>query len=290
MSRPADAQHGVLVLSCQDAPGIVHAVSGLLVQERCTIVESHQFDSPSSGMFYMRVEFAHVDGSPLDLAALRDAFEDTAQKFGMRWRLTDAAERQRVLIMVSQYAHCLNDLLFRNSVGELNLDVVAVVSNHTTLEPTATFYGVPFRHIPVTRDTKPEAEAALLDIVREERVELVVLARYMQILSDDLCRQLEGRAINIHHSMLPSFKGARPYHQAHARGVKFIGATAHYVTADLDEGPIIEQEMLRVDHSSSPEQLAARGREAETRALAHAVRWHTENRVIIHENRTVVFE
>ena len=290
MTRPADAQHGVLVLSCKDAPGIVHAVSGLLVDERCTIVESHQFDSLTSGMFYMRVEFAHVDGSPLDFDHLRQAFEETAQLFQMSWRMTDAGERQRVLIMVSQYAHCLNDLLFRNSVGELNLDVVAIVSNHEALKGIADFYGVPFHHIPVTRDTKPEAEAALLDIVREERIELVVLARYMQILSDDLCRQLEGRAINIHHSMLPSFKGARPYHQAHARGVKFIGATAHYVTADLDEGPIIEQEMLRVDHSSTPEQLAARGREAETRALAHAVRWHTENRVIILGNRTVVFE
>jgi formyltetrahydrofolate deformylase len=290
MTRPADGQHGILVLSCEDAPGIVHAVSGLLVQEQCTIVESHQFDSLTSGMFYMRVEFKHVDGAPLDFPALRSSFEETAQRFAMSWRLADAAERQRVVIMVSQYAHCLNDLLFRNSVGELNLDVVAIVSNHPTLQGTAEFYGVPFRHIPVTRETKAEAEAALLEIVREEQVELVILARYMQILSDDLCRQLGGRAINIHHSMLPSFKGARPYHQAHARGVKFIGATAHYVTADLDEGPIIEQEMLRVDHSSSPEQLAARGREAETRALAHAVRWHTENRVIIHGNRTVVFE
>jgi formyltetrahydrofolate deformylase len=290
MTRPADAQHGVLVLSCKDAPGIVHAVSGLLVQELCTIVESHQFDSLTSGMFYMRVEFAHVDGAPLDFAHLREAFEPIAQEFGMRWRMADASERQRVLIMVSQYAHCLNDLLFRNSIGELNLDVVAIVSNHPNLKSIADFYGVPFHHIPVTRETKPEAEAALLELVREKRVELVILARYMQILSDNLCRQLEGRAINIHHSMLPSFKGARPYHQAHARGVKFIGATAHYVTADLDEGPIIEQEMLRVDHSLSPEQLAARGREAETRALAHAVRWHTENRVIIHGNRTVVFE
>jgi formyltetrahydrofolate deformylase len=290
MTRPADAQHGVLVLSCQDAPGIVHAVSGLLVQQQCTIVESHQFDSLSSGMFYMRVEFAHVDGSPLDIPALNSAFEGIAERFQMSWRLADAAERQRVLIMVSQYAHCLNELLFRNSIGELNLDVVAIVSNHTTLEGVADFYGVPFHHIPVTRETKQEAEAALLDIVREKEVELVVLARYMQILSDDLCKQLEGRAINIHHSMLPSFKGARPYHQAHARGVKFIGATAHYVTAELDEGPIIEQEMLRVDHSLSAEQLAARGREAETRALAHAVRWHTENRVIIRGNRTVVFE
>ena len=290
MTRPADAQHGVLVLSCQDAPGIVHAVSGLLVDEKCTIVESHQFDSLTSGMFYMRVEFAHADGSPLDLQHLCGAFEPIAQQFGMSWRIADRDERQRVLIMVSQYPHCLNDLLFRNSIGELNLDVVAIVSNHETLRDIADFYGIPFHHIPVTKETKPEAEAALLDLVREKDVELVVLARYMQILSDNLCRQLEGRAINIHHSMLPSFKGARPYHQAHARGVKFIGATAHYVTADLDEGPLIEQEMIRVNHSLSPEQLAARGREAETRALAHAVRWHTENRVVILGNRTVVFE
>jgi formyltetrahydrofolate deformylase len=290
MTRPAEAQHGVLVLSCEDAPGIVHAVSGLLLQERCTIVESHQFDSPTSGMFYMRVEFASVDGAPLDLAHLCRAFEETAQRFGMDWRMVDTAQRQRTLIMVSRYAHCLNDLLFRNSIGELHLDVVAVVSNHPDLADTAAFYGVPFRHIPVTRETKPEAEAALLDMVREERIDLVVLARYMQILSDGLCQELAGRAINIHHSMLPSFKGARPYHQAHARGVKFIGATAHYVTADLDEGPIIEQEMLRVDHTVTPEELAARGREAETRALAHAVRWHTENRVLIRGNRTVVFE
>jgi formyltetrahydrofolate deformylase len=290
MTRPADAQHGVLVLSCRDAPGIVHAVSGLLLDEGCTIVESHQFDSRTSGMFYMRVEFARVDGSPLDLGRLCAAFEPIASRFHMTWHMADAAERQRVLIMVSQYAHCLNDLLFRNSIGELNLDVVAVVSNHPDLQGIAEFYGVPFRHIPVTPETKPEAEAALLDIVREQGVQLVVLARYMQILSNELCDALEGRAINIHHSMLPSFMGARPYHQAHARGVKFIGATAHYVTGDLDEGPIIEQEMLRVNHSLSPEQLAARGREAETRALAHAVRWHTENRVVINGNRTVVFE
>jgi formyltetrahydrofolate deformylase len=290
MTRPADSQHGVLVLSCKDAPGIVHAVSGLLVDERCTIVESHQFDSLASGMFYMRVEFAHVDGAPLDFAHLNQAFQAIAQRFQMSWRMADAAERQRVLIMVSQYAHCLNDLLFRNSIGELNLDVVAIVSNHPDLKGIADFYGVPYHHIPVTRETKPEAEAALLEIVRRERVDLLILARYMQILSDGLCRELQGRAINIHHSMLPSFKGARPYHQAHSRGVKFIGATAHYVTADLDEGPIIEQEMLRVDHALGPEQLAARGREAETRALAHAVRWHTENRVIIHGSRTVVFE
>jgi formyltetrahydrofolate deformylase len=295
MTRPAQGQRAVLVLSCQDAPGIVHAVSGVLLAQRCTIVESSQFHSdtsgdPSSGTFYLRVEFAAADGEALDVTGLRRAFEPTAREFGMTWRLTDVAERQRVVVMVSQYAHCLHDLLFRNSVGELHLDVVAVVSNHPDLRDVAEFYGVPFRHVPVTRETKPQAEAELLELVRAEGVELVVLARYMQILSDGLCRELRGRAINIHHSMLPSFKGARPYHQAHDRGVKFIGATAHYVTADLDEGPIIEQEMLRVDHTLTPEQLAARGREAETRALARAVRWHTENRILIHGSRTVVFE
>ena len=289
MTGPADAHHGVLVLSCLDAPGIVHAVSGLLVQEQCTIVESHQFDSPTSGMFYMRVEFAHADGTPLDFPALRSAFDETAQRFGMTWRMADAAERQRVLIMVSQYAHCLNDLLFRNSVGELNLDVVAIVSNHPVLKGIADFYGVPFHHIPVTRETKPEAEAALLDIVREEQVDLVVLARYMQILSDDLCRQLEGRAINIHHSMLPSFKGARPYHQAHARGVKFIGATAHYVTADLDEGPVIEQDVVRVDHRHATADLVRLGADVERAVLTRAVRWHLEDRVARHGNTTIVF-
>ncbi len=289
MTTPAGAQHGALLLSCPDAPGIVHAVSELLMQEKCTIVQSQQFGSATSGMFFMRVEFAHIDGSPLDLAGLGRRVEELAATFDMTWQLADAARRQRVVIMVSKFAHCLNDLLFRNSIGELNLDVVAVVSNHPDLGRIADSFGVPFTHIPLTKDTKAEAEAALLQLVRDKDVDLVVLARYMQILSDDLCRQLAGKAINIHHSMLPSFKGAKPYHQAHARGVKFIGATAHYVTADLDEGPIIEQELIRVDHSLSPDQLAARGREAEVRALARAVRWHTENRIAVVGNRTVVF-
>jgi formyltetrahydrofolate deformylase len=289
MTPATAAQHGVLLLFCPDAPGIVHAVSGLLVEEKCTIVQSQQFGSAITGTFFMRVEFAHSDGSPLDLDALRRRVEQVAATFDMTWRLADAAHRQRVVIMVGKFAHCLNDLLFRNSIGELNLDVVAVVSNHPDLSGIADNFGVPFRHIPVTRDTKVEAEAALLRLVRDERVDLVVLARYMQILSDELSVQLEGRVINIHHSMLPSFKGAKPYHQAHDRGVKFIGATAHYVTADLDEGPIIEQEMFRVDHSLSPDQLAARGREAERIALARAVRWHTENRIAVLGKRTVVF-
>ncbi|WP_219413743.1 formyltetrahydrofolate deformylase [Pseudonocardia nigra] len=280
----------VLTLSCPDAPGIVHAVTGFLVDQQCTIVQSQQFTDPGSGTFFMRVQFARVDGGALAVAGLRGAFTDTSALFGMTWRMVDAAERQRVVIMVSRFAHCLNDLLFRTSVGELNLDVVAVVSNHPDLGRLADSYDVPFRHIPVTPDTKPQAEAALLDMVRDEQVDLVVLARYMQILSDDLCKQLEGRAINIHHSMLPSFKGARPYHQAHARGVKHIGATAHYVTADLDEGPIIEQELMRVDHSMTAEEFAAHGREVECRALARAVRWHTENRVALNGTKTVVLQ
>ncbi|MFD5733275.1 formyltetrahydrofolate deformylase [Streptomyces sioyaensis] len=289
MNPPTGAQRGVLLLSCPDAPGLVHAVTELLVQEKCTIVQSQQFGSTTSETFFMRVEFAHIDGSPLDFDALRLGAQVLADRFGMTWQLADTARRLRTVIMVSKFAHCLNDLLFRNSIGELNLDIVAVVSNHPDLGRIADGYGVRFRHIPLSKDTKPQAEAALLDLIREERVDLVVLARYMQILSDGLCRQLEGRAINIHHSILPSFKGAKPYHQAHARGVKFIGATAHYVTADLDEGPIIEQEHLRVDHSLSPDQLAARGREAESRALARAVRWHSENRVAVIGNRAVVF-
>ncbi|HLU54057.1 MAG TPA: formyltetrahydrofolate deformylase [Pseudonocardia sp.] len=280
----------VLTLSCPDTLGIVHAVSGFLVEHGCTIRESQQFEDPDSGSFFMRVKFARADGGTLDVERLRDEFTEVSGRFSMSWRMADAAERQRVLIMVSRFAHCLNDLLFRTSIGELNLDVVAVVSNHPDLGRLAEHYGVPFRHIPVTPETKPQAEAELLDLIQRERVDLVVLARYMQILSDELCKQLEGRAINIHHSALPSFKGARPYHQAHARGVKVIGATAHYVTTDLDEGPIIEQELVRVDHTMSAEEFAERGREVECRALARAVRWHTENRVVLNGTKTVVLQ
>ena len=221
--------------------------------------------------------------------ALRAAFEETAQRFAMDWRMVDSAQRPRVLILVSRYAHCLNDLLFRNSIGELDLDVVAVVSNHPDLAGTAEFYGVPFRHVPVTPETKPEAEAELLRLVGEHEVDLVVLARYMQVLSGPTSHALAGRAINIHHSFLPSFKGAKPYHQAHARGVKLIGATAHYVNDDLDEGPIIEQDVVRVDHQMAPEDFVAAGRDVETHVLSRAVRWHTERRVLVNGSRTVVF-
>jgi formyltetrahydrofolate deformylase len=283
------AQSCVLTLSCPDAPGIVHAVSGFLVQQRGNILESQQFDDPESGTFFMRVRFADAGGEELDVPGLRAAFEvEVAEPWRMTWRLVDASERRRVLIMVSKTAHCLNDLLFRTSVGDLNLEVVAVVSNHLDLKRLAVDAGVPFHHVPVTPETKPRAEAALMEIVEDERVELVVLARYMQILSGELCDRLEGRAINIHHSMLPSFKGARPYHQAYDRGVKVIGATAHYVTADLDEGPIIEQELERVDHAMTAEDFEARGRDVECRALAKAVRWHTENRIALNGAKTVV--
>ncbi|MGQ4599045.1 formyltetrahydrofolate deformylase [Nocardia sp. R6R-6] len=283
------AQRGVLALSCLDAPGIVHSVAGFLVDRDCTIVESKQFGDPESGNFFMRVEFAHADPlTRLDVGALQEQFAALAADWRMQWRLVDAAARQRVAIMVSKFAHCLNDLLFRNFVADVNIDVVAVISNHPDLRPFAEHYGVPFRHIPVTPDTKQEAEDELLEFVRREQIDLVVLARYMQILSESLCKELEGRAINIHHSMLPSFKGARPYHQAHARGVKLVGATAHYVTSDLDEGPIIEQELVQVDHSMSAADLVARGREAECRALARAVRGHAENRVFLNGNKTVV--
>lgn len=288
--HPRAAQQCILTLSCPDAPGIVHAVAVFLVEQQCTIVESQQFGDPDSGRFFMRVKFARADGSELDVPALRLAFGGVAARLAMNWRMVDAAERMRVLIMVSKLAHCLNDLLFRNSVGDLNMDVVAVVSNHPNLGRLADNYGVPFRHIPVTPDAKPAGEAELLKIVRDEKVELVILARYMQILSEDLCNQLEARAINIHHSMLPSFKGARPYHQAFARGVKAIGATAHYVTADLDEGPIIDQENIRVDHTMDAEEFVSRGRGAECRALARAVLFHSQNRVLLNGHKTVVLQ
>jgi formyltetrahydrofolate deformylase len=229
----------VLTLSCQDRPGIVYSVSGFLLDQGFNIVESQQFDDRDSERFFMRVQFHPVGVGQPDLIALRQAFGNVAREYSMEWRIGAADERQRVLIMVSKFAHCMNDLLFRAHSGELNIDVVAAVSNHSDLAPLAAQYGVEFHHVPVTAETKPDAEAALLQLVDDLEVDLVVLARYMQILSADLCKALEGRAINIHHSMLPSFKGARPYFQAYERGVKLVGATAHYVTSDLDEGPII---------------------------------------------------
>jgi formyltetrahydrofolate deformylase len=290
-SDDSSAQSYVLVLSCPDVPGIVHAVSSFVLEHGCTIDESQQYGDPTSEQFFMRVQFRPAPGRPaVGLAVLHRGMARTARRFAMRWDLRDASHRARLLIMVSRYGHCLNDLLFRASTGWLAADIVAVVSNHSDLAWMAENHGVPFHHLPVTPDTKPAAEAHLMELVNDLGVDLVVLARYMQILSEDLCKELEGRAVNIHHSMLPSFKGARPYHQAHERGVKLVGATAHYVTSDLDEGPIIEQAVERVHHAMTPDAVVAQGWYAECYALARAVRWHIEHRVLLNSNRTIVFD
>ena len=289
MSSTTDSNHPefILTLSCHDRPGVVHAVSSFLVQHHCTIISSQQYGDQETGLFFMRVRFACFDGE--ELAVLQRNFARISTSFDMSFSLRGSTERQRVLIMVSRFGHCLNDLLFRHRIGALPIDIVGVVSNHRDYEDLVDDYGFPFHHIPVTPESKPAAEAELLKIVDGESVDLVVLARYMQVLSPDLCQALEGRAINIHHSFLPSFKGGKPYHQAHERGVKLIGATAHYITTDLDEGPIIEQEVVRVDHSLSAEKLVAAGRDVECQALARAVLWHVESRILLNGHRTVVF-
>jgi len=290
-AAPAADSTFVLTLLCPDRPGIVHAVSGLLVEHHGNILESQQYDDLVEHRFFMRVRFA-VDGGPggeAGLAALRAAFAPVAERFGMTWELWLAASPYRTLILVSKFSHCLNDLLFRWSKESLNIDVVGIVSNHLDCQALAASYDVPYHHVPVTPETKAEAEATMLGLVDSLDVDLVVLARYMQVLSDDTCRALSGKAINIHHSFLPSFKGARPYHQAFDRGVKLVGATAHYVTADLDEGPIIEQDVLRVDHGYDQDQLVAAGRDVEAQVLSRAVRWHAQSRVLLNGDRTVVF-
>jgi formyltetrahydrofolate deformylase len=277
----------VLTLSCPDRPGIVHAVSGYLVDQGANIVESQQFGDRLTQRFFMRIAFATETST--DPGALRAAFAPTAERFGMHFELWVADAPYRTLIMVSKHLHCLNDLLFRASTGAVQIDVPAVVSNHPDAGPLVRSYGIDFHHVPVTSATKSDAEERLMEIVEATGSHLVVLARYMQVLSDDLCRRLSGRAINIHHSFLPSFKGARPYHQAFDRGVKLVGATAHYVTADLDEGPIIEQDVLRVDHGYDQDQLVAAGRDVEAQVLSRAVRWHAQSRVLLNGDRTVVF-
>ncbi|MEV5955761.1 formyltetrahydrofolate deformylase [Streptomyces sp. NPDC051987] len=286
--RPQPGREFVLTLSCPDRAGLVHAVTGFLVGHGGNILESQQFDDRLQARFFMRVHFEVPDGA-VSPAQLRTGFAPVAEEHRITWRLTDASTPTRTLIMVSKFGHCLNDLLFRRSTGALNIEIPAIVSNHRDFEPLARTYGIPFHHIPVTPDTKAEAEARLLRLVGELDVDLVVLARYMQILSDDLCKRLDGRAINIHHSFLPSFKGARPYVQAHRRGVKLVGATAHYVTPDLDEGPIIEQDVVRVSHAHAPDELVALGRDVEAQVLARAVRWHSESRVLVNGRCTVVF-
>lgn len=278
----------ILTLSCPDQTGIVHAVSGWLLGLQGNIIDSQQFGDIETRRFFMRVHFSLPEAR--DVQQLDASFDEVRGRFEMDAKLYDNAHRSRVLIMVSRQGHCLNDLLFRTHTGQLPIEIVGVASNHRDFEAMARAYGLPFHHLPVTPDTRAEQEAQILELVDNEKVDLVVLARYMQILSDDLCKALEGRAINIHHSFLPSFKGARPYHQAHARGVKIIGATAHYVTADLDEGPIIEQDIKRVDHGMSAEELTRVGSDVESLVLARAVRCHVEHRILLNGQRTVVFD
>jgi formyltetrahydrofolate deformylase len=275
----------VLTLACPDRPGIVHAVSGFLAERGCNILDSQQYGSPVTSTFFMRVHVA----APVEIASLRSDFVALAERFTMAWELHDQEDRPTVLVMVSREGHCLADLLYRWRSGYLPGRLAAVASNHDVLAPLATSYDVAFHHLPVDADTRAAQEAQVLDLVRQTDAELVVLARYMQILTPEFCAALPGRIINIHHSFLPSFRGGHPYEQAYQRGVKLIGATAHYVTADLDEGPIIEQEIARVGHQQDPSALAAVGRDLECIALARAVRWHLEHRVLLDGSRTVVF-
>jgi formyltetrahydrofolate deformylase len=277
----------ILNLSCPDRQGIVHAVSGFLLERKGNIEEAAQYNDHATGLFFMRVQFACDAVKQEDL---REQLATFATGFDMKWSLHDTTQPMRTVLMVSKEGHCLNDLLFRVKSGLLPLDIRAIVSNHREFYQLAASYNVPFHHIPVTAATKAQAEAKAYEVIEAEGAELVVLARYMQILSDDLCKKLSGRAINIHHSFLPSFKGAKPYYQAHDRGVKLIGATAHYVTADLDEGPIIEQDVARVDHSKTVEDFTAQGRDTESQVLARAVKWHSEHRVLINGHKTVIFK
>jgi formyltetrahydrofolate deformylase len=279
----------VLTATCASRMGTTAAITGFLATRRFYLMEMHQFDDISSQRFFVRITFCGAEGEPVDLPDLRAQFQSVANREEMQWRIHDSRERTRVLIMVSNLDHCLEDLLYRHRTGELKMDITAVVSNHLTMRPIAVRHELPFFHLPVTPATKAEQERRLMELVDSTHSELVVLARYMQILSDELCGRLRGRAINIHHSFLPGFKGAKPYHQAYDRGVKVIGATAHYVTHDLDEGPIIEQIVERVDHGYTPDMLVAAGRDSERRALSAAVRYDLEHRVFLNGNRTVVF-
>ncbi|WP_347260505.1 formyltetrahydrofolate deformylase [Rudaea sp.] len=276
----------ILTLSCPDRTGIVYRVSALLFESGCNILDAQQFGDEETERFFLRIHF-DIPAS-LDLVVLENRFSELAGEFAMDWRIHDARKRARLLILVSRQGHCLNDLLFRVRSGQLPVDIAAVASNHEDFAELAASHRVPFRHLPVSSATRDAQEAALVELVDGERIDLVVLARYMQILSPGLCAALAGRAINIHHSFLPSFKGARPYHQAHRRGVKVIGATAHYVTSDLDEGPIIEQDVARVDHGATPRDLVRIGSDVESLVLARAVRWHVEHRVLLNGHRTVV--
>jgi formyltetrahydrofolate deformylase len=287
ISTPFSSTHWILTLVCEDRPGIVHAISGAIVEAGGNITESQQFSSADTGTFFMRLQ--------VESEASRDSFEASlapvAARYSLAWQLDVVGRPLRTLVLVSKAGHCLNDLLYRQRAGQLPVDVPLVLSNHDALSDLAQFYGVPFEHHPVTTpDEKREFERRVLDVVEQDDIELVVLARYMQILSPELCAALEGRAINIHHSFLPGFKGANPYKQAHARGVKLIGATAHFVTSDLDEGPIVEQNVVRVDHSRTAGELVAIGQDEESRTLTQAVKWFAEHRVLLDRSRTIIFK
>lgn len=277
----------ILTLSCPDRIGIVHGVTGWLMSLHGNIIDAQQFGDLETERFFLRVHFALPQA--VMVADLDASFASVANKFDMEARIHDAGRKARLLILVSRQGHCLNDLLFRTHSGQLPVEIAGVISNHEDYAGMTQAYGIPFHHLPVTAQTRSAQEQQILDIVEREQIDLVVLARYMQILSNEMCQALQGRAINIHHSFLPSFKGARPYHQAHSRGVKIIGATAHYVTADLDEGPIIEQDIERVDHAHSAQNLTQVGSDVESLVLSRAVRWHVEHRILLNGQRTVVF-
>ena len=282
----------ILTLSCPDQMGVVHTVSGFLFERGGNIIDSAQFNDEDSDRFFMRVNFEERR-TDVDLASLKAEFAPIAERFQMDWQLVDERVKPRLMIMVSKIGHCLNDLLFRHKSGNLPVDIVAIGSNHPDFYELAASYNIPFHHFPLlgaTAEEKAAQEACVLEIFHQQKIDFVVLARYMQILSNDMCQALNGRAINIHHSFLPSFKGAKPYHQAFTKGVKLIGATAHFVTADLDEGPIIEQDIARVDHSMTPDELTVIGRDVECVTLARAVKWHAEHRVLLNGKRTIVFK
>ena len=278
-----------LSLSCDDRPGLVATVAGFLAARGGNILDAQQFDDRQTSRFFMRVVFELTDPS-VTAERMRAEFAPIGAEHGMEWKIRLSTERQRVLLLVSKFDHCLGDLLYRHRIGELAMDVVGIISNHPRSALQTTMVGdIPYHHLPVTRDTKPQQEAQIKQLVEDTGADLVVLARYMQILSDDMASYLSGRCINIHHSFLPGFKGAKPYHQAHERGVKMIGATAHYVTADLDEGPIIGQDVEPISHADTPEDLVRKGRDIERRVLSTAVSYHLEDRVLLNGSRTVVF-
>ncbi|GAB7358058.1 hypothetical protein MBLNU230_g0220t1 [Neophaeotheca triangularis] len=292
----ANQDEYILTISCPDRSGIVHAVTGFLSKHRQNILDSQQFGDPTSKRFFLRVHFGPsaadaegAAGNQVDVKQMEQAFGETAKEMSMDFSFKSVAQKPRVMIMVSKIGHCLNDLLFRQSTGQLAIEIPLIVSNHPDYEPLAKSYGIPFYHLPVTPETKADQEQRIVDLCKDSNIDLVVLARYMQILSPSLCNLMSGRIINIHHSFLPSFKGAKPYHQAYDRGVKIIGATAHFVTSDLDEGPIIEQNVRRVNHAQNPKELTQEGSNVESNVLATAVKWVSEHRVLLNGHKTVVF-